>query len=100
MVVLRKLDKPNYKLSKAYQLIALISTMAKVLTALIVDNISQLDEQHQISTQDHFGGRPERTTMDAIHYLVHKIKNAWSNNKVASVLFLDVEGAFLNTVTE
>ena len=36
---------------------------------------------------------------DAIHYLTHKIKSAWRKDKVASVLFLDVEDAFPNAVT-
>ena len=84
---------------KAYWPIALISTMAKVLTALVAKNISQLVEQHQLLPKNHFGGRPGRTTADAIHYLVHKIKIAWANDWVTSVLFLDVEGAFPNAVT-
>ena len=37
---------------------------------------------------------------DAIHYLVQKINLAWADNKVASVLFLDAEGAFPNAVTQ
>ena len=36
---------------------------------------------------------------DAIRYLVDKVKSAWGKKKVASILFLDVEGAFPNTVT-
>ena len=74
--------------------------MAKVLTALVADNISQLVEQHQLLPKTHFGGRPGRTTTDAIHYLVHKVKRAWANDQVASVLFLDIEGAFPNAVTD
>jgi hypothetical protein len=74
--------------------------MAKVLTALVVESIIKLVEQHQLLPRTHFGGRPGRTTTDAIHYLVHKIKNAWSSGKVSSVLFLDVEGAFPNAVTD
>lgn len=99
-IVLRKLDKPDYEVPKAYRPIALISTMAKVLTVLVADNISQLVEQHQLLPKTHFGGRPGRTTTDAIHYLVHKVKRAWANDQVASVLFLDVEGAFPNAVTD
>ena len=37
---------------------------------------------------------------DAIHYLVGKIKSAWGKKKVTLVLFLDMEGAFPNTVTD
>ena len=38
--------------------------------------------------------------MDAVHYLVQLIKSAWRKGLVASVLFLDVEGAFPNAVTD
>ena len=39
-------------------------------------------------------------TTDALHLLVNKVKNAWRNRRVASALFLDVEGAFPNAVTD
>ena len=71
--MIKKPDKPNYQIPKAYRPIALISTLAKVLTALIAENISHLVELHQLLPKTHFGGRPGRTTTDAIHYLVHKI---------------------------
>ena len=99
-IVLKKPDKPNYETPKAYRPIALISTMAKVLTAIVAENISCLVEQHHLIPNTHFGGRLGRTTTDALHYLVHKIKQAWANNQVASVLFLNVEGAFPNAVTD
>jgi ribonuclease HI/exonuclease III len=99
-VVLRKPGKPNYETPKAYRPIALLSTLAKVLTAIVAEDISRLAEKHQLLPKTHFGGRPGRTTTDAIHYLVHRIKEAWRKNKVASILFLDVEGAFPNAVTE
>ena len=47
----------------------------------------------------HFGSRPGRTTTDALQYLVYKIKDAWRQGKVTSILFLDVEGAFPNVVS-
>src|SRR5438309_1460015 len=39
-------------------------------------------------------------TTDAIHYLTACIKCAWQKNEVVLVLFLDVEGAFPNMVTD
>ena len=98
-VVLRKPGKPSYEAPKAYRPIALLSCLAKVLTSLVAETISNLVEKHQLLPKTHFGGRPGRTTTDAIHYLVHKIKAAWRDDQVASVLFLDVEGAFPNAVT-
>jgi ribonuclease HI/exonuclease III len=99
-VVLRKPGKPNYETPKAYRPIALLSTIAKVLTAIVAEDISRLAEQHQLLPKNHFGGRPGRSTTDAIHYTIQRIKEAWRRNKVVSLLFLDVEGAFPNAVTK
>lgn len=62
--------------------------------------MSRLIEGNNLLPETHFGGRPGRMTTDAVHYLVHKIKSAWRGKKVASILFLDVEGAFPNAVTD
>ena len=95
-VVLRKPGKPNYETPKAYWPITLISTMAKVLTSIVAESLSQIAEQHQLLPKNHFGGRPGQNSIDAIHYLVDKILTAWRSDKVVSVLYLDVEGAFPN----
>ena len=99
-VVLRKPGKPHYDIPKAYRPIALLNTMWKVLTAIVADQITFLTEKHQLLPKNHFGGRPGRTTTDAMHLLTLKIKAAWRAGKVASVLFLDIEGAFPNAVPE
>ena len=70
--------------------------MAKILTSIIAENLSQITEYHHLLPKNHFGGRPGQSAMDAIHYLIYKIHSAWRSNKVVSALFLDVEGAFPN----
>jgi len=98
--VLRKPGKPNYKVPKVYRPIALLSTMAKVLTGIVAEDMSRLVEKHQLLPNTHFRGRPGRTTTDAIHHLIGKIKGAWRKGSVVSILFLDIEGAFPNAVTD
>ena len=98
-IVLRKPGKPSYEIPKAYRPITLISTMAKVLTSIVAENLSRIVEEHHILPKTHFGGRPGWSTADAVHLLVNKVNAAWRVNKVDSVLFLDVEGAFPNAVT-
>jgi len=98
--VIRKSGKPSYDVSKAYQPIALLNTMEKVLTAIIAEEITNLIEKENLLSKNHFGGCLGCTTMDAIHLLVHCIKLTWQKDKVASILFLDVKGAFPNTVIE
>lgn len=98
IIVLCKLGKPSYKVVKAYQPIALINTLWKVLTAILAEQLTHCAEKHQLLLKHHFGGRPGHTTTDAMHLLTYKIKSAWRKGKVAVVLFLNIEGAFPNTV--
>lgn len=99
-VVLRKPGKPNYSTPKAFRPIALLNTLGKLLTAVVAERLTFTLERYQLLPQTHFGGRPGRSTTDSLHLLEETIKNAWRNHKVASVLFLDIEGAFPNAVTK
>ena len=99
-VVLRKPGKPRYDTPKAYRPIALLNTMWKVITAIVAKHLTYVTEKHQLLPANHFGGRPGRTTSDAMHLLTNRIKSAWRAGKVVSVLFLDIEGAFPNANPE
>jgi hypothetical protein len=57
-VVLMKPGKPSYEVPKAYCPIALISTIAKVLTSVVAENLSRIVEQHHLLPNTHFGVRP------------------------------------------
>lgn len=98
-VVLQKPGKPCYNTPKAYQPIALLNTMSKVLTAIMADIMTFYTETHELPPMHHFGGRPGRTTTNTIHLLLHKIKDSWRKKQVTAVLFLDIKGAFPNAVT-
>jgi len=99
-VVLRKPDKPDYTIPKAYRPIALLNTTCKLLTALVAERTTSILEQHNLLPDTHFGGHPGRTTTDSLYLLEIIVKNAWRNGKVASILFLDIEGAFPNAVKD
>jgi hypothetical protein len=90
---------PRQSSSRPDTPIALLSSLAKILTSLVAEIINDLEEAHHPLPKNHFRGRTGQATMDAIHYLVRKIKMAWRDYQVVSVLFLDVEGMFLDTVT-
>jgi hypothetical protein len=85
---------------KAYRLIALLNTLGKLLTAIIVEQLTYYTEKHALLPPLHFRGRPGRTTTDALHTLTYKIKDTWHKKQVVSVLFLDIKGAFPNAVHE
>ncbi|KIJ91431.1 hypothetical protein K443DRAFT_69887, partial [Laccaria amethystina LaAM-08-1] len=56
MAVLKKPDKPNYELPKAWRPIALLCTIPKVLTAIVAEGISHLVEKNTLLPDTHFGG--------------------------------------------
>ena len=73
--------------------------MGKLLTAVITDQLSHLLERYQLLPSTHFGGCLGRSMTDSLHLLEYMVKHVWHNKRVASILFLDREGAFPNAVT-
>ena len=84
MVVLRKPGKPKYNIPKAYQPIALLNTIWKVLTAVVMDQLTFAMEKHQLLPANHFGGRPRHMTTDTMHLLANTIKAAWRGERKRS----------------
>jgi len=95
-LVLRKLNKSNYMNPNAYRPIALENTIGKVLESIIADHISYLCETFNLLPKHHFGGRPGRTTEDAMIILSESIYQAWKKGNVFSAILMDVAGAFNN----
>ena len=62
--------------------------------------MSHIIETHYLLPTTHFGGRPGRSTTNSLHLLKATVKNAWCTHKIASALFLNIEGSFPNAVTE
>ena len=66
-VVLRKPGKPNYQVAKAFRPIALLCTLAKVITAIVANDISYLVEKHRLLPETHFGGGTNNNRRAALH---------------------------------
>ncbi|RYC62821.1 Ribonuclease H [Xylaria longipes] len=68
------------------------------MDAIIAKRISYLAEVYQLLPNKHIGGRRLRSTEHALHIIIEKIYSAWNTGKgqVASLLLLDVSGAFDN----
>ena len=95
-VVLRKPGKPDYTKAKAYRPISLKSALGKIMESIMADIMSYLTETHQLLPAQHYGGRPGRSTDDAITILSESIHKAWKEKSVYTAIFLDVAGAFNN----
>ena len=95
-VVIRKGGKPDYTKPEAYRPIALENTLGKILECAMAENLSFIIEKHQLLPPEHFGGRPGRTTEDALLLLTERIQHAWKEREIYSAIFMDVAGAFNN----
>lgn len=97
-VVLRKSGKSDYTSPKAYRPIALLNTIGKLMDSILARRISYATEVHQLLPSTHVGGRRRRSAEHALHMITEKIYEAWNEPEpqVASLLLLDVSGAFDN----
>jgi len=99
-VVLRKPGKDDYTQPKAYRPIALLSTLGKAMETVIANRLAYLADTHHLLPSQHTGGRKLASTDHAMHFLIQRIHQAWSQGKVASLLLLDVSGAYDNVSHE
>ena len=96
---MRKPAKTNYTAHKAYRPIALFNTIGKSMDAVIASRLSYLIEIPEVLPPTHIGDRKLRSTENALHAISAKIYESWNTRKdgqMASLLLLDVSGAFDN----
>ncbi|CAK5265676.1 unnamed protein product [Mycena citricolor] len=93
-LVLRKPGKTDYTAAASFRPIVLSKGHAGLENAARTLHITTQAERAGILPTSQFGARPGRSTTDAIHTVVKVIKDAWRAGKVASVLCMDVKGAF------
>ncbi|KAE8238379.1 hypothetical protein A4X06_0g8806, partial [Tilletia controversa] len=93
-VVLRKPGKPDYTATGAYQPIALLNVMGKLLEALVAARILTLAERAPLLSKHHFGGRPHRSTEDALLQFQQFIDDSHRNKRHVLVTSADVSGAY------
>jgi len=98
MIVVRKPSKPDYTKLGPYHPIVLINTIAKILSACITEDLTDMAELCQLLPANHFGCHPGRTTTDSLHYVVKLTKDTWRKGEVISTLFIDIKGTFPSVI--
>ena len=78
----------------AYRPISLLNTLGKVLEAVMARRLSYLAEKHGLLPNSQFGGRPGRTTEQALLVLSNAIDKAWYRHNVVTLISFDLKGAF------
>ncbi|PHH92210.1 hypothetical protein CDD83_8410 [Cordyceps sp. RAO-2017] len=94
IIPLKKPDKGDYALAKAWRPISLLSTLGKILEAVVAERISYAVETHGLLPANHFGARKRRSADQALMLLQEQIYRAWRAGKVLSLISFDVKGAY------
>lgn len=94
IVVLRKSGKPDYTSPGAYRPISLLNTLGKLLEGVIARRLSFYAESYRLLPDTQFGGRPGRTTEQALLVLANSIDQAWLRSKMVTLIAFDLKGAF------
>ncbi|KAJ5159350.1 uncharacterized protein N7500_009001 [Penicillium coprophilum] len=93
-VTLRKAGPRDYRVPKSYRPVALLNTLGKVLEAIVATRIAWCVEEYKLLPETHLGGRKGVSVDHAIQLILGKIHQAWGDSKIASMLLLDVAGAY------
>jgi hypothetical protein len=97
-MVIQKPGKPDYSASKAHQPVTLVKTTPKILSLCIGEVMIYYAEELSLLPSTHFRCQPGCTATDSLHFLVKWIRDSLCRGLVVSALFLDIQGAFPNTV--
>jgi hypothetical protein len=91
---LRKPNKENYTVAKAWTPISLLATLGKILESVVAERISHAVETHGLLPTSHFGAQKQRSAEQALVLLQEQIFTAWRGRRVLSLISFDVKGAY------
>ena len=95
-VTIPKPGKADYSYAKAYKVISLLNCLGKMVEKLAADLIcvhcEALDKFHP----GQYGGRPQRSAVDAVEVVIAQVQEAWKRGNIVKALLTDVAAAFPN----
>lgn len=96
VVVIKKpgKKKEDYKAAGGWRPISLLSTVGKILEAAVAARITREAEERLLLPDMQMGNRAHRSTETAVRLLAELVKTAWGRGAIASLLQLDLTGAF------
>ena len=94
IIPLKKPNKENYTIAKAWRPISLLATLGKLLESVIAERISHAVETYGLLPTSHFGARKQRSAEQALLLLQEQIYAAWRGRRVLSLISFDVKGAY------
>ena len=94
LAIIPKPNKTDRSSPRSYRPIALLSVLGKGLERLIARNMAWLAISQGILASQQFGALPLRSSVDLTTCLTHDIEQALNQGLKASLLTMDIKGAF------
>ncbi|EAQ82983.1 hypothetical protein CHGG_10801 [Chaetomium globosum CBS 148.51] len=86
--------RPAYQTPGGYRPIALLPTLGKVIESVVARKVTQAAEVNGLLPDEQMGNRAHRSTELAVRLVVAQVQEAWRQKGAASLLQLDISGAF------
>ncbi len=94
IILLKKPGKSDYTLAKAWRPISLLSTLGKILEAVVAERLSYTVETFGLLPANHFGAWKRQSTEQALLLLQEQIYKAWRARKVLTLISFDVKEVY------
>ena len=92
--MLPKVGKTDFASYRSWRPIALLSCLGKGLERIVARRMVWTALQAGLISSQHAGAVPKRSAMDLVASLTHDIELALANGQKATLVTLDVKGAF------
>src|SRR5947207_644650 len=92
----QKIRKKNRKatISKSYRVVSLLNCMGKIAEKIIATRLSYIVETSDLLDSDQISDRRQKSAIDAVMTLIHDIQLVKHENRVTSVLFMNIKEAY------
>jgi ribonuclease HI len=92
--ILKKPNKPDYSIPKAYRIISLLNCLGKISERIFAQRLSYLAETTNLLHNSQIGGRKKKSAIDAALLLQNEVELNKELKLKTSILFVDIQGAF------
>jgi len=97
-IVIPKPGKPDYRQVRAHRVIALLDSIGKLVEKTAARLIADQLERSRSLHEGQYGCRRRRSCVDAVAVLIANTERAWSQERIAGALLMDVKSAFNNVI--
>ena len=96
IISLRKSDKFDYFILKAYRSIVLLNIMNKIMKIIMTSRLSYATEKHELLSRSQFENRQRIFIEHVLHFITKRIHTIWVNDEITIMLLLNVTEVYDN----